>query len=172
MTTLLDLPLEVLTGVCLQLDLLDLVRVAEASTRLRHGDGDLDTVELPTQSPVVTVLRELAFHRPELVPSVRPTGSSESWIAYLARCTRQRRCREAPPMAAESGRSRFVDFTGRLLKCGRGLAAGDGQTDVTCFDPTPMAISPMLHIRSVASGVGHSLVLSWDGRVYSFGAKW
>jgi hypothetical protein len=43
---LLDLPLEVLTCVCQQLDLLDLVRVAETCKRFRHGDDGLVTVGL------------------------------------------------------------------------------------------------------------------------------
>jgi hypothetical protein len=53
-----DLPLEELTCVCLQLDLRDLIRVAETCTRFRHGDSGLKTVELPTKSPVVAALRE------------------------------------------------------------------------------------------------------------------
>jgi hypothetical protein len=108
MATLLDLPLEVLTDVCLQLDLHDLVRVAATCKRFRHGDGGLETAELPTKSPVVTALRILAFSRPELVPSTRAIGGSESWVAYLARCARQRRCREAPPIAAGDWHSIFV----------------------------------------------------------------
>jgi len=43
------LPLEMLTAVCLQLDLRDLVRIAAACKRLRHGDGGLETVQLPTK---------------------------------------------------------------------------------------------------------------------------
>jgi hypothetical protein len=41
---LLDLPLEILTGICHPLDLRDLVRVAATYKRLRHGDNGL----LPT----------------------------------------------------------------------------------------------------------------------------
>jgi hypothetical protein len=89
----------VLTDVCQQLDLHDLVRVAETCKRFRHGDGGPKMVELPTRSPVVTALRPLAFSRPELVPRTRPIGISESWVAYLTRCVRQRRCRQAPPFA-------------------------------------------------------------------------
>jgi hypothetical protein len=99
-TGLLDFPLEVFTVVCLRLDLLDLVCVAAACKCFQHGEGGLDSVELPTKSPVVTALREHAHPRLELTPSTRPAGCSESWVAYLARCARQRRCREAPPIAA------------------------------------------------------------------------
>jgi hypothetical protein len=75
---LLDLPLEVLTCVCLHLDLLDLTRVAESCNRFRHGDGALKTAELPTKSPVVTALREHAFPGGVGTPSTRPIGCSES----------------------------------------------------------------------------------------------
>jgi hypothetical protein len=51
-------------------------------------------------SPVVTALRVHAFPQPELVPSMRPSGYSNSWVTYLAQCARQRRCREASPLAA------------------------------------------------------------------------
>jgi hypothetical protein len=81
MAGLLDLPLEVLADVCLQLDLRDLVRIAAVCRRFRHGDGGLETAELPTKSPVVTALRPLVFPRAELVPSTRPIGCSESWVA-------------------------------------------------------------------------------------------
>eukprot|EP00962_Isochrysis_galbana_P007846 scaffold2129_cov107-Isochrysis_galbana.AAC.8 len=57
-------------------------------------------VEPPGESPVATVLRKLSFRDGESVPHSLPTGSSESWVAYLARCVRQRRCREASPIAA------------------------------------------------------------------------
>jgi hypothetical protein len=99
-SALLDVPLEVLTDVYLQLDLYDLIRVAETCKRLRHGDGGLETAELPTKSPVVSALRELASPGGVLIPSTRPSSSSESWVAYVARGVRQRRCSEAPQLAA------------------------------------------------------------------------
>jgi hypothetical protein len=77
-SSLLDLPLEVLTNVCLQLDLGPLVRVAQSCKRFRHGEGGLETAELTTQSPVVTALRKLAFPGGGQVPSTRPIGCSES----------------------------------------------------------------------------------------------
>jgi hypothetical protein len=99
--TLLDLPLEILTGLCQQLGPQVFICVAETCKRLRHGDGGPETVELPTKSPVVTALRKHAFPREDLILNMRPAGCSESWVAYLARCVRQRRCREAPPIAAQ-----------------------------------------------------------------------
>jgi hypothetical protein len=76
--TLLDLPLEVLTGVCEQLDLCDLISVVATCKRVRHGDGGLETAELPTKSPVVVALREHAFPGGVGIPSTRPIGCSES----------------------------------------------------------------------------------------------
>jgi hypothetical protein len=58
---LLDLPLEMLTDVCHQLDLRDRVRTSETCKRLRHGDGVLEPVELPSKSPVVAALGKHAF---------------------------------------------------------------------------------------------------------------
>jgi alpha-tubulin suppressor-like RCC1 family protein len=166
---LLDLPVEVLADVCLQLDLHDLVRVAETCKRFRHGG--LETLELPTESPVVTSLRKLAFPRPELVPSARPMGCSESWVVYLARCARQFRCREAPSIAA--GRhSLFMDAAGRLLACGEGAAVGHGDANAVYSSPSPVVAIAGIRVRSVAAGHYHSLTLGWDGRVYSWGGNW
>jgi hypothetical protein len=167
--TLLDLPLEVLTGVCKQLDLRDLVRVAETCKRFRRGDGGLETVELATESPLVAALHSLAFRGGELVPNTRPAGCSDSWVTYVARCARQRCCREAPCIAAGPGHALFVDGIGILLASGFGLVLGDANTNHT----TPIPVSAMVgvRVRSVAAGHSHSLTLSWDGRVYSWGAN-
>jgi hypothetical protein len=164
-----DLPLELFTAVCLKLDLHDLVRVSETCKRFRHGEDGLETVELPTKSPVVTALREHAFSGGELIPSTRPTGCAESWVAYLARCVRQRCRREAPPLAAGDLRSLFLDAAGRLLTCGEGAAVGHGDEDAICTDPTPVTALAGVRVRSVAAGSRNSLALGWDGRVYSWG---
>jgi alpha-tubulin suppressor-like RCC1 family protein len=175
-----DLPLEVLTAVCQQLDLHDLVRVAETCKRFRHGDGGLETAELPTKSPVISALREHAFPRPELIPSMRPMGCSESWVAYLARCARQRRCREATPIAASLTHTLFVDPNSRLLACGYRAATGDGDAvldtflplvdaESVTFLPTPVAAMAGVWVRSIDAGYASSLALGWDGRVYSWG---
>jgi hypothetical protein len=169
-TALLDLPFEVLTDVCQQLDLYDLLRVAETCKRLRHGDGGLDTVELPSKSPIVAALRERAFLAgSEPIPSARPLGCSESWVAYLARCVRQRGCREAPPIAAGEAHTVFVDLAGRVLTCGRYAGVGQGDENVIFSTPTPVAAMAAVQVRSLAAGCGHSLALTWDGRVYSWG---
>jgi hypothetical protein len=165
----LDLPLEVLTGVCLQLGLYNLIRVAETCKHFRHGDAGMETVELPTKSPVVTALGELAFPCRELIPSMRPIGCSDSWVAYLARCARQRCCREAPLIAAGSVQSLCVDATRRLQACGRGAAVGHDDETACLSVPTPVLVLAGVRVRSVAAENLHSLALGWDGRVYSWG---
>jgi hypothetical protein len=92
--------------VCQQLDLRDLIHLAATCKRLRHGDGEPNTAELPTKSPIITALRRHTFPGGEPIPSARPSGCSESWVAYLARAPRQRRCREAPPIAVDHEESR------------------------------------------------------------------
>jgi alpha-tubulin suppressor-like RCC1 family protein len=162
------LKLDELTAVCLQLDLPDLVHIAATCKHLWQGDGGLSTVVLPIKSVIMTALRELAFPRPEPIPSTRPVGYPGSWVTYLARCARQRRCRETPPIAAGREHSLFVDTAGRLLACGRLAGAGHGAL-ATHYDPTPMAAMAGIQVRSVAAGTQYSLALGWDGRVYSWG---
>jgi alpha-tubulin suppressor-like RCC1 family protein len=163
-----ELPVELLTHVCQQLGLRDLVRVSATCKRCRHGG--LETVELPTESSVVMVLRALAFPCPELIPNMRSDGYSESWVAYLARCARQRRCREAPTISTACGHTLFVDPTGRLLVCGKGAAVGHGDDHGVFSAPRPVAA--MDRVRSVAAAYLNSLALGWDGRVYSWGKTW
>jgi alpha-tubulin suppressor-like RCC1 family protein len=168
--TLLDLPLEMLAGVCQQqLDLVIFVRLAETCKRLRHGDGGVDTEELPTKSPVATALRALAFPRGGRAQSTRPVGCSESWVSYLARCVRQRRCQEASPFAAAREHSLFLNAAGRLLACGYGAAVGHGDANTIYPIPIPVAAMAGVWVRSVAASFSHSLALGWDGRVYSWG---
>jgi hypothetical protein len=128
---LLDLPCEVLTAVCQQLDLVDLISVAETCRCFRHGDGGQETAELPIKSPVLAALRALAFPSLELGRITRPAGCSETWVAYLARG--ERRSREAPPMAAGSEHSLFLT-AGRLVTCGDGGRAGQVDVDPSDAD--------------------------------------
>jgi hypothetical protein len=114
-SALLDLPMEMFTGICHHLGLRGLVRIAATCKRFRHGEGGLETLRLPTKSPVVTKLRALAFPRLELASRMRPLGCSESWVAYLARCARQHRCSEAPPIAAGGS-------VQSVRRCGRSAA--------------------------------------------------
>jgi hypothetical protein len=175
MAALLDLPLEMLTCVCRHLDLRDLARVAGTCKRLRHGDSGLETVELPTKSPVVTSLGALAFPVGEPIPNTRPIGCSDSWVAYLARCARQRRCREAPPIAAGGTmgvcHSLYLCTAGQVLACGEGAATGHGDENWGFSAPTPVATLASVRVRSFAAGRDHSLALGWDDRIYSWGSN-
>jgi alpha-tubulin suppressor-like RCC1 family protein len=74
-------------------------------------------------------------------------------------------------MAAGGRHSQFVDGAGRLLACGKGAAAGHGDAEETIFLPTPVFAMAGVRMRSVAAGYHHSLALSMDGRVYSWGAN-
>jgi alpha-tubulin suppressor-like RCC1 family protein len=160
------LGLDEVTAVLRHLDLRDLVRVGQTCKLLRHGDGGLETAELPTKSPVVMTLRDLAFSDGELVPSTRPIGCSESWVAYLARCVR--RCLGAPAIAAGDERSLFVAANGPLLACGNGGPLGDYAGGIHS-NPTPMATIAGIRVRSIAASGMYCLALTWDRRVYSWG---
>jgi alpha-tubulin suppressor-like RCC1 family protein len=159
-----------LTHVCHHLDLRALAAVSATCKRFRRGDGALETVEMPTKSPVVTALLEHAFPGGELVPSTRPMGCAKSWVAYLVDYAwRRHRFREAPPIAAGYDVSLSVDAAGRLLACGGGAATGHGDADRIYSDPTPVAAMAGVRVQQVAAGTEHCLALGWDGRVYSWG---
>jgi hypothetical protein len=126
-------------------------------------------VELPSKAPVVAALLKHGFAGGELVPSTRPIGCSESWVAYLAGCIPQRLCREAPPIAAGERHSSFLGASSQVLACGEGIAVGQGDAEAY-GDPTPVAVLTGIRVWSVAAGMYHSLALTWDdGRVYSWG---
>jgi alpha-tubulin suppressor-like RCC1 family protein len=64
-----------------------------------------------------------------------------------------------------------VDSGGRLLSCGEGAAVGHGATEVKYFLPTLVTAMAGVRVRSVAAGKSHSLALTWEGRVYSWGGN-
>jgi alpha-tubulin suppressor-like RCC1 family protein len=169
MAALLDLPIELLACVCQHLNLRELVCVSETCNRLRHGDGGMKTAELPTKSPAVTALREHVFSGGVGIPSTLPVGCSDSWVAYLARCARQRRCREAQPIAVGYDHSLFVDVAAWLLACGKGAAVGHADENVAFSAPTPVAAMGGVRMQSISAGEDHSLAHTCDGRIYSWG---
>jgi hypothetical protein len=124
--TLHNLSLELVSALCLHLDPRALVRFAAVCRRFSYGDG-----AVTSESPVVPALRKHACPGSELIPSMQPAGCSESCVAYLARCARQRRCQDAPPLAVGDSHSLYLDAAGRLLAFGKGASAGqDGENAV------------------------------------------
>jgi alpha-tubulin suppressor-like RCC1 family protein len=108
---------------------------------------------------VITALLQHAFPGGEKVPSARPAGLGLGLG----------RCREAPPIAAGRCHSLFVDVAGRLLACGQGHAAGHGHAYTEYLRPEPVAVVTGVSVLSVAAGAPHSLALSSDCQVYSWG---
>jgi alpha-tubulin suppressor-like RCC1 family protein len=62
-----------------------------------------------------------------------------------------------------------VDAAGQLLACGGNDAAGFGSVNRKYSEPAPVTAMAGVRVRSVVAGSDHSLALSWDGRVYSWG---
>lgn len=121
--------------------------------------------------PVVTVLREHALPGSEVNPSLRPIDCFESWVTYLARCARQHRFREAPPIWAGDTHNLFVDAAGWLMTWGKSFAVPPGHADSIHSDPTPVAGMAGVRVRSLATGALHNIALGWDGRVYWWGTN-
>jgi hypothetical protein len=121
---LVELPIEVLTHICRRLSTYDILHVAATCARFRHGGQA--TVELPSESPVVTAMLDHPSCRRETLPSLRAARCNESWVSYLVR-RQQQRCRlDEPPIAATTGLSAYVDKAGRLLTCGRSTLLDHG----------------------------------------------
>jgi alpha-tubulin suppressor-like RCC1 family protein len=91
-------------------------------------------------------------------------------VAYVTRCARQRYCREAPPIAAGHELSLYIDADGLLLSCGMVAAVGHGNEIVQYPRPTSVSAMAGIQLRSVATGICHSLALGWDDRIYLWGA--
>jgi alpha-tubulin suppressor-like RCC1 family protein len=62
-----------------------------------------------------------------------------------------------------------VDAAGQVLACGKGdRGVNEGHIHSA---PTPVTAMVGICVRSVTAGFHHSLALTWDGRVYSWGAN-
>ena len=104
-----------------------------------------------------------------------PDGES-SWVQLL--CWRERRrvsVSEGTIIAGGHMHSAFADAEGRLLTCGtdtdeRGfLGHGEGSRSVTTPLPLPSLGPPAERVVSVAAHTMHTLALTAQGAVYSFG---
>ena len=173
---LLQLPAELLPVILSRLDARDLARLTVTCRSLCHAPPPLPP---PRQiGPVETELRRRAEARGLDVGSSLPEGST-SWVACLLKRDRRDAQMRQATLAVEFIHSLFVDKEGRLLTCGRDRAsmalghAVDPDADTYALrnigPPTPMPSMQDRRIVSVATSNQHSLALSADGEVYSWG---
>ena len=176
---LLQLPAELLCDVLSRLITRDLARLA-ATCRSLCRDAPTPAPPPRTFGPVETELRRRAEARGHDIGSSLPEGAT-SWVAcLLKRDRRDARMRQAS-LAVGYEHSIFVDTAGRLHTCGRTTAgrapllghAVDSAADPDCTREIgpPTLVPSMLDRRivSVASSDWHSLALSAEGEVYSWG---
>jgi alpha-tubulin suppressor-like RCC1 family protein len=78
---------------------------------------------------------------------------------------------EASPIAAGFACSVFVDAAGGLQACKHDCVWNNSAADGIRFEPAPFGTMAGIRVRSVPAGDSHRLALSWDGRVYSWGAN-
>jgi alpha-tubulin suppressor-like RCC1 family protein len=160
-----QLPAELLPAILQHLDERQLLRLANTCKKFRYGDGGMETVELPTASPVAAVLleRERACAGGLLIPHERPAGCPDSWVAYLVSYARRRRCRETPPMTTKGKHRLFVDASGQLLECCSERGGGTESRDLSV-----VAALAGASVLSAAVSDGHACALTTDGRIYTW----
>jgi len=176
--SLLQLPADILSTILSRLDIRDLARLA-AIRRSLWSDA-------PTSPPpprdiglVETELRRRAEARCLNVSSSLPEGTS-SWVAYLLKRDRRDAQMRQAPLSLGQVHDVFVDTGGRLLTCGRDAGAhclGHSVDPVADLDvrreiglATPVPSMQNRRIVSVSASDWHSLALSADGEVYSWGS--
>jgi len=174
---LLQLPAELLTAILSRLDTRELARLAATCRSLCR---DAPTPPPPPRQigPVEAELRRRFETRDLDVGSSLPEGTT-SWVACLLKRDRRDAQMRQAPLAVEDEHSIFVDKGGRLLTCGcdylvpRLGYAKDPDADPyalrTIIPPTPVPSMQDRRIVSVATSQNHSLALSADGEVYSWG---
>jgi len=174
---LLQLPAELLTVILSRLNTRDLARLAATCVLLW---SDAPTPPPPRDiGPVEAELRWRAEARFLDVGSSLPDSAS-SWVPYLLKRDRRDAQMRQAPIAVGPQHSIFVDKGGRLLTCGRdidgtpllGHAVDPNAEPFTCREissPTPVPSMQNRRIVSVATSDAHSLALSADGEVYSWG---
>jgi len=177
---LLQLPAELMAVILSRLDTRDLARLA-ATCRSLCRDAPIPPPPPRQIGPVETELRRRAEARGLDAGSSLPEGAP-SWVAcLLERDRRDAQMRESP-LAVGHEHSIFVDKGGRLLTCGCDLARTgtapahyvvDPDADPTIgreiCTPTPVPSIQNRRIVSVATSFYHSLALSTEGEVYSWG---
>jgi alpha-tubulin suppressor-like RCC1 family protein len=164
------LPAELIAEVVRWLDSpLDIGRLDQTSQRLFH-------VGYP-HSAIEEGLRLRAGAAGRTIEAKLPT-SETSWSQWLLWRERQLLARAPPVVSGCCHHSAFVDESGRLLTCGnaeppngnvRSGLLGHGDGVVMSEVPRVVAGLSGVRIRSVATGLGHTLVYSDEGTAYSFG---
>jgi len=157
---LLDLPTDVLVRVVSRCDPADIARVAAVSL-LFHASLAAEGIRLWAQ--------ERGF---ELPAQPEDEDCAVRWLCYSALL-----CESNPPARAAAGmqHSLFIDGEGRLSSCGSApqdaaglLGHGEGVTRLN----TPTRLPSMVggeRVVSVSAGAGHSLALTADSAVWSWG---
>ena len=176
---LLQLPAELLAVILCDLDTRDLARLAATCRSLCR---DAPTPPPPPRAigPVETELRRRAEARGLDVGSSLPEGAT-SWVACLLKRNRRDAQMRQAPLAVGSAHSMFLDNIGGLLTCGRDRIdyrslghAVDPDADPNVRreigPPTPVPSMQDRRIVSVATSLYHSLALSEEGEVYSWGS--
>ena len=112
-----------------------------------------------------------------------PEGET-SWKRWLVLQERRREVSRPLPVDGGWSHSAFVDAVGRLLTCGNPVVDEEvgevyvehqlGQGADVAAATVPAAVLGLEGVRvvSVAAGDGHTLALSAEGAVYSFGEGW
>ena len=120
---------------------------------------------------VERALRMRAGERGETVEDMLPAGEA-NWVQVL--CWRERR--RVPQCVAAAGamHSAFADPHGRLLTCGEDMHQfgflGQGEATSTVLPtPVPRSTRATARVVAVAAHSMHTLALTRDGDVYSFG---
>ena len=172
---LLQLPAELLPIILSCLDTRDLARLA-ATCLLLWRDAPSPPPPPRAIGPVETELRRRATARGFDVGSSLPEGAT-SWMACLLNpYRRDAQMRQVPLAVGAYGsyfqdRSFFVNKGGRLLHGRSTPVSGQAvDPDANPNPPTPVSSMQDIRIVSVATGYDHSLALSAQGEVYSWGS--
>jgi len=179
------LPAELLSVVLPHLDTHDLARLAATCRPLWRDAPTPPPRPMPLlrpMGPVETELRRRATARGLRISSSLPAGAL-SWVPYLPRRVLRDALRRQAPVAVGHEVSLFVDVEGRLLTCGIENSEDLGELVLghdwgANVDPVesrtigPPTLVPSMQGRrivSVATSGEHSLALSAEGEVYSWG---
>jgi len=177
------MPPELLSIILSQLGICDLACLA-ATCRLLWCDAPTPS-PLPTPGLLETELRRRAEARGLHIGSSLPEGAL-SWVPYLLKCDFYDALRREAPLAVGYYFSVFVYMGGRLhLACPRdairagevgepllGHDFGPDNGALTLVPPTLVLSMQDTRIVSFASGDRHSLALSAEGEVYSWGENY